>query len=186
MRKFAYKKIWKEGKTHQQVYDEILTLSNESPEEIALTLKSVPSPQKNQEKKSLWMIAALLFLGVAGLRSFALIVSPPEAMSDLGYVIPLVIFGIAMPLYGVYGATKGMIMAYGWMGITMITNVILVLAQTQYVSDSITYLTAIVAGLAMVSSGIVPRMLRVNYTRTVEEIESNGKTKKKAVFTFDN
>lgn len=184
IRRHAYKQIWKEGKTHQEVYDEVREKSNESPEEIAITLKSIPSKRVNDEKKWFWIIHIVVLIAIIGLRGYALSVTPTEEISNLGYLIPLLIFSMILPVYGVYGATRGMMFAYGWVGLSMIVNLILIFAQTQYVPDQLIYVTAGLYVVAMLTAGIIPRLLRTKYTKTVEEFEKEGKKKKRLIFTF--
>lgn len=185
VRRNAYKQIWKEGKSHQEAFQFAIENSNESPEEIAIALKSIPSPKVNMEKKLFWMIHILILLVVIALRVYALATTPSEELSNLGYLIPLLLFSIVLPIYGIYGARKGMMFPYGWVGLSMIVNLILLFAQEQFVPNAIIYVTAIAYVLGVLSAGLVPRLLRMKYTKHVEEFESNGKTKKRQVFKFE-
>lgn len=184
IRKFAYKKIWKEGKTHQEVFDAVLEESKESPEEIAIMICRIPSPKKNAEKKVLWIIATILFFAMGALRAYALAVSPSDALSDLGYVIPTALFGVVIPIAAIYGASKAQMMAFGWTGIAALTTLILLYAQTQYVSDIVVHITAATTVLVMVAAGAVPRMMGMKFNKTIESKEVDGKIKKRQVFTF--
>lgn len=185
VRRNAYKQIWKEGKSHQEAYEYATENSNESPEEIAIALKSIPSPKVNMEKKLFWIVHVAILVIVIALRGYALATTPSEEFTNLGYLIPLLVFSIALPIYGIYGARKGMMFPYGWVGLSMIVNLILLFAQEQFVPDAIIWITAIAYILGILSAGIVPRLLRMKYTKHVEEFESNGKTKKRQVFKFD-
>lgn len=185
IRRRAYREIWKEGKTHQEVYDQLRQETKESPGELATILSAVPSPQKNQEKKMLWLLAAFLFFGLAVLRSFALIKTPPEEIPNLGYTLPIILFGIAIPLYAIYGVSKAKMLSYGWAGLSSLVTLIMVYAQTQFIEGPMIHFTALVAGLAMLSGMIVPRMLKMKFETTVEKKEVDGKMKNRQVITFE-
>lgn len=185
IRRRAYREVWKEGKTHQEVYDAIREETKESPEELAIVISAVPSPAKNQEKKMFWMLTAFLLFCVAGLRSYALIETPPEEISKLGYTIPLALFGIALPLYSILGVTKAKMLSYGWGGISSMVTLIMVYAQDQFISDSMVHVTAIFAGLAMLSGIILPRLMKMKFKVSVEKKEVDGKIKNRQVITFE-
>ena len=184
IRKYAYKQIWKEGRSHQEVYDEVRKDSNESPEEIAIVLKSIPSKRINEQKKLFWIVHIFVLLAIIGLRGYAVSVTPADEIDNLGYLIPLIVFSMVLPIYGIYGAIRGMMFPYGWVGLSMIVNLILIFAQQQYIPDSFVYLTAGLYVFAMLTAGLIPRLLRTNYVKTVEEFEKDGKKKKRLIFTF--
>lgn len=184
IQKRAYREIWKDGRTHQEVYDTIRNEIQESPEELATIISAIPSPKRNQKKRGLWLVYALTLFDVAGLRIYALMETPADQSSNFGYLIPTVLFGVLIPLYGVWGATRANLMSYGWTGISLLTTLVLLFAQTQYVDDTIVYITAASTVLGMVFAGMVPRLLKGKYDKTVEKTEVDGKTKSRLIITF--
>lgn len=182
--KRTYRELWHEGKTHQEIYDTLRSEIQESPEELANIICAVPSPKRNNEKRTLWLIYILLLADVAGIRVYALMNLPSEAFSNYGYLVPTILFSIVVPVYAIMGASRARMMSYGWAGISLLTTIILLFAQEQYVSDTIVYITAALAGAAMILAGIIPRVLKRKYEKTVEKTEVDGKVKSRLVITF--
>ncbi|MDC0100372.1 hypothetical protein OAI90_08785 [Crocinitomicaceae bacterium] len=185
--KKAYQLIFKEGQTHQQVYDEHVKESQLGPETVARSISIVPSKAKNDSLKPFWMAFIVLVIAMAGLR--LMILFQYNQIAD-GTVWNLIFSGLVIvivPLFGIHAALSGK--AYSYTGASFFSMIAMVRG---FFSDDFGTDTAhcIFLGMAVVLfvlGGLISRRLRAGYTKNlIDHEKEDGKIVKRITYSFDD
>jgi hypothetical protein len=183
--KHAYKEIFNNRRTHQDVYDEEVKESLLGPETVARTISMTPSREKNDGLKGLWMTFIALVVIGAIMRIAIMVIY--DQFSDLS-ITGLIFAGLLIlsPILAFIGATKAKIFFYGFTTMIITAALIRAFFSDDYGSDELRYAMAGLAVVTFVLSSIIPRRLRVGYTRhVVDKEKDSGKIVKSVSYTFD-
>lgn len=187
IRKAAYTAIFKEGKTHDETFESLRSSGGKDvpPSEIAKILATIPSQALHQQKKSLWITYAVLMGVFILLRSLVIIVMLNMMQSNLNpaFFLIAIIIGIAVPVWAIYSVFTGRVHTLNAVGALLIIGFIRGLRDGIEVNLEFGIATAIVITLVVLSFAI-PYIMKVPYTKSVEEVEVNGKMKKRLKVSF--
>jgi hypothetical protein len=186
IRKQGYKKIFKQGKSHQEVYEEIRTASQESPEEIAEILAAIPSQAKNNSVKPYWMIYCSLLGLVMILRLMAVGLLWVSGIREPWILLLAVALGVVVPVAGIISAFQGKVQGYGGIAGLMFLNIVRMFTQGEIGSHFTSYIVLGLFVAIIIFAAIIPRKLKIGFSKTVEKKEVDGKIKNRLVIQFEN
>ena len=185
-KKAIYQAIVKEGKSHQQTFEELRTSSDLDLESLATEIAKVPSAAKNTEFKSLIYTYIALLAVVIVLRSLGVFIMLYDKNINMNFVLLLVAIGIVFPVLGIVGALTSRVDSYRSIAIIMILGV--VRSFNKQVIDSMDIYTVLVLlpYLAVVILAfIIPTKLQTNFSKKVDKFEFDGQMKSSINYVFD-
>ncbi|MFT6502397.1 MAG: hypothetical protein ACJASQ_002523 [Crocinitomicaceae bacterium] len=184
--KKAYQLIFKEGQTHQQVYDEHVKESQLGPETVARAVSMVPSKAKNDSLKPFWMAFIVLVIAMAGLRLMTLF--QYDQLAD-GTVWNLIFAGLVIvivPLFGIHAALSGKATSYSGASFFSMIAMVRGFFSDDFGTDTTHYIYAGMAVVLFVLGGLISRRLRAGYTKNIINHEKeDGKIVKRITYSFD-
>lgn len=183
--KKAYKFIFEEGHDHQEMYDLEHIESGLGPETVARTLSMVPSKTKYASIKGLWMT----FGGTIALSAILrLIVILQNDQMDTFGTASMIFAGLLIvvaPILGIYGTFAAKPTLFGLASVTMLVGIIQGFATDDLGTSSMKYIIIVLYAAAIIMGGMIPRKLRMAYTKHVIDKEKEGKIVKRITYTFD-
>jgi len=185
LRKIAYKRIFKDGATHQEVYDDLQTDKSFTKEEIAEHLSKIPS-KSVVERIKIWKIVYIGLMSVIILQRIVGIFIMGSVNNIDGPLLLILIFaGIVMPAAGIFSVVQNKIDTLKMYSIFFILSFLRSYKQFEVmdvlaIAVLIPYIAAIVLGFWLQFKSKTP------YKRVVkDEVQVDGSIKKTAHIIFE-
>lgn len=186
IRKSGYSGIFKEGKSHQECFDELKDKNKNNLEELANELSKIPSNGKTKDTIILRnsFIVALLILIL--LRVVGIVIIGIEGNINTPILVSIVLLGIALPIYGIYGAIYGKTEAYYTTGIFLAISLLRGFGKGE-INLEIESLVAIAPILyAIVMAYLIPYKYKTPYKKVLQKTETDGKGKSIIDYQFED
>lgn len=180
----AYRMIVKEGKSHQETFDELKPQAYSDLDQLAKEVSQTPSSQKVEETKSLRSIFMVVITLVFGLHILEL-VAIDNIEAHLAWYISMAVMSVGFWFLGIFAALKARIYMYRSCAGFLIITAILSLANTDYLTaiELILILALSVGGIVL--AFVIPAKSKTPFERTVYKEMINGKEKSLFRFTFE-
>lgn len=123
IRKAAYTSIVKDGKTHQETFNELGTKTSVDLKWLANEVSKIPSKSKNEKQSVLRYIYMGLLLLAITLRVVGMIALTQFNSEKLNVLLVLMVLGVVIPLLGIIGSVKRSRQSYA--GLAIISFVII-------------------------------------------------------------
>ena len=184
--KKAYTLIFKEGETHQEVYDQNVKESQLGPETVARAISMVPSKAKNESLKPFWMAFILLVVAMAVLRITTLFKFDQLADGTLSTLIFAGIVIIIVPFFGIHAAMAGKATSYSGASFLSMIALIRGFFADDFGTETTHYIYIGMAVLLLILGGMISRRLRAGYTKNlIDHEKEDGKIVKRITYSFD-
>ena len=184
--KKAYKLIFKEGKTHQEVYDQHVKESQLGPETVARAISMVPSKAKNESLKPFWTAFILLVVAMAVLRITTLFQYDQLVEGTLSTLIFAGIVIVIVPFFGIHAAMSGKATSYSGASLLSMIAVIRGFFAYDFGTETMHYTYIGMAVLLLILGGLISRRLRAGYTKNlIDHEKEDGKIVKRITYSFD-
>ena len=183
--KKAYKYIFVEGHSHQELYDQEHIESGLGPESVARTLSMIPSQEKYASLKKFWMAFAGLIVLSAVLRLVVMVLKDQFSTMDTTALIFAGILVVLAPILAVVGALTAKPTLFGLASMLMFVGLFRGLWSEDLGGDASKYTIIACYVFALVLGSLIPRRLRVGYTKHVIDKEKDGKIVKRITYSFD-
>ena len=184
--KQAYQLIFKEGKTHQEVYDQFVKETKLGPESVARTLSMVPSKRKHESLKSVLMLFIGLVIGIAAIRLVVMFSTDQLEVMNIWTMIFAVLMIVGAPALAIYGSFNGKVYMFGGASFFIVCGIIRGFFSTDLGTEATQYAIIGMGVIAFILSSILPLRLRVGYEQKLIDKEKEGKIVKRITYTFDD
>lgn len=185
-KKAIYQAIVKEGKSHQQTFDELRTSSELDLESLANEIAKAPSASKNTQFKNLIYTYVALLAVVIVLRSLGVFVMLYDKNINMNFILLLVAIGIVFPVLGIIGALTSRVDSYRSIAIIMILGVVRSFnKQVIDTMDIYTVLTLLPYLAVVILAFIIPTKLQTSFSKKVDKVEIDGKIKSSISYVFE-
>lgn len=183
--KKAYKFIFQEGHSHQEMYDLEHIESGLGPESVARTISMIPSQEKYASLKMFWMSYASIIALSAILRVIVMALEDQFNTMDITAIIFAFLLVILAPILAFYGSFQAKPTLFGLASMLILVGLIRGLWSTDLGGDATKYAIIGCYVIAMILGSLIPRRLRVGYTKHVVDKEKDGKIVKRVTYSFD-
>lgn len=186
IRKQAYKEIFKEGKSHQEVYETLRAKGSESPEELADALAAIPSRAKHEKTKALWISYAAILGLVALLRIAAIFLNAELTnLEKPGIFLLLTLLSILIPAWGIFSAFRGDHKSLMIVPLLLVLNTLRSLSRTDFDFNVGTGISlGLLAGIVLLAV-LTSTRWKSKYRKTTEQFEVDGKLKSRLRIQFE-
>lgn len=183
--KKAYKYIFEEGHTHQEMYDLEHIESGLGPESVARTISMIPSQEKYASLKVFWMSYAGIIALNAILRLVVMAIDDQFNTMDITALIFAGLLVVLAPILAFYGSFKAKPTIFGLASVLILVGLIRGLWSTDLGEDTTKFAIIGCYIIAIILGSLIPRRLRVGYTKHVVDKEKDGKIVKRVTYSFD-
>lgn len=183
--KKVYKQIFKEGKTHQEVYDEEVKESLLGPESVARSVSMVPSKAKYESLKGLLTLFIIMAMMFATVRLIIFLMYNQMADASLTGLIFAGFVVLLIPPITVYSVKNAKLFLFGLVSLIAVAAIIRSYFSNDFGSETLQYLMVAFGIGIFILSSIIPRKMRVSYTQKIVDKEQDGKIVKRITYTFD-
>ncbi|WP_430406130.1 hypothetical protein [Fluviicola sp.] len=185
LKKVAYQMILKEGKSHQETFENLRQTKSIPSDDLAELVAKIPSRQKLNERKVLNYIFIGLLVSVILLRSLSLLGLGTMMGMDMRFLLVALFAALVVPGIGIYGAVAGKTELYFSTGILLLLTVIRTIGNKNFTNQPLDYVFFIPVVLAAAIAFYLPGKLKTTYKKTVEKNEVDGELKPVAVYRFE-
>lgn len=185
-KKAIYQAIVKDGKSHQQAFDELKSSSEMDLESLANEVSKVPSAAKNEQFKTLVYSYVILLGVIIVLRALGVFGLFYGQNINMNLILLFIALGIVFPVMGIVGALTFRIDSYRSIAIIMILGIVRSFNKEVIDAIDIYFILTLIPFLAVIILAfIIPTKLKTEYTKKVNKTESEGKVKTSLSFVFD-
>lgn len=185
LKKVAYQMILKEGKSHQEAFDNLRQTRSIPSDNLAELIAKIPSRQKLDERKVLNYIFIGLLISVIILRGLSLLGLGTMMGMDMRFLLIALFAALVVPGIGIYGALTGRTEIYFSTGILLLLTVLRTIGNKNFTNEPLDYVFFIPVVLAAGLAFYLPGKLKTNYKKTVGKKETDGEMKAVAVYKFE-
>lgn len=186
IKKAAYQAVVKEGKTHQDTFDELRKSSEIGQDALADEVSKIPSFNKNNSQQFLRYIFVGILCLVIIMRTLAIVGLSLESNINSNIIIFAILIGVLIPVYGIVGALTSRVDAYRTVGILFILSIFRSFTKGEMSSDPLNYLALIPFVAAIVLAFYIPTKLKTNYKKQVDKKEEDGKVITSYQYVFES
>jgi hypothetical protein len=178
IRKEAYKSIVKEGKSHQETYDNIKEKTEGKSKFIADEISKFPSSGKADETKTIRYVFIGLLVLVGIMRAAGLLVLNEEFNFPMTVIAIGLLFSLLVPILGVFTALTHRVNNYNGVAILLALSILRSFRDENMVLDEITMIVLLPYIAVIALAFYIPSKLKtpyriVNSAKTIEGKERN-------------
>lgn len=185
LRKFAERAIEKEGRTHQETFDELNSKHIYTADKLAKTISLLASPQKRRVNSQLITIFIGMMVLLAVLRIGILALIPELIVSGPIFAVAL-LFGLFVPIFGIVGALKGKNGVIMSTGLLLILGVIRSFTGRDMELEPSTVAILIYMAATSAFAFYLALQLKTTFKVSIEKETIDGKTTTRKVYTFED
>lgn len=186
MRILGHKAIVKNNKSHQEAFDELSQTEGVDRQLLADELSKIPSNGKQKSTTSLRYIFIAALGLLAALRILGIIVIGMEGSINMGLIALMVLFGVFVPVMGIYAALYAKVELYMTTGILLGISLFRSISRGELNTEPETLVSLIPFAVAMGLAFYIPLKLKTKNTRIITERFVDGKTVKKVDYEFED
>lgn len=185
IRKKAQEAILKEGKTHQEAFDELRNNSAIDAETFANEIAKIPSSMRMAITANLrYTLIALLSLNVV-MRTILIVGFSAVYELHPAIILPFVFLGIFVPAMGILAAAKGNNQLLLSTGLLMILSLVRGLKDTDFTDP----ITLVILAIVVATAGLcfyLQHKLKTPFRKTSREIVVDGQVRTQLHFEFES
>lgn len=182
LKKAAYQMIFKEGKSHQEAFDNLRKTKSIASDDLAEMIAKIASRQKLKEQYVLNYIFIGLLAVIIILRGLSIV---GLGSTDMGILSIAFLIAFIVPGLGIYGALAGKTEFYFSTGALLLITMIRTITNQNFSNDPLNFVFAIPIVLASVLAFYLPSKLKTPYKKTIEQKEVDGVVKPRAIYQFE-
>lgn len=186
IRKSAHQSIFKNGLSHQECFDQLRDSNTSDLELLASEVSKIPSSGKTKRTAALRYTFIGFLVIIMLLRIMGIVVIGMEGDLDPKLLVILVLLGIFLPVYGIYGALTGRVEIYFFTGIFLIVSTVRSFARNAVELDSDTLIGLIPVAAAVILSFLIPSKLKTPFKKSLSPVEFDGKTVNRTEYIFED
>ncbi|MDX2360655.1 MAG: hypothetical protein QNK23_07600 [Crocinitomicaceae bacterium] len=186
IRKRAYQGIYKEGRTHQEVFDEIRSEYGKDLEATAEIVSKVPSRQK-QESLKIWRVVFIAVLAILIiLRSLGVWALMESGGAQRSVFIIALFFGLIVPVLGIIAALTARAEFYYTVGALLTLSILRSFGQRDIQFEPIVLIAMTPVVISIILAFVLPIKLKTKYTLRIVKEEVNNKIVSRSECIFED
>lgn len=186
VRKEVYQLIVKEGKSHQETFDELRESTGMNAEALAAEVSKVPSPARQDHHKALVFVYVGLLCLVILLRTLSIFTLSWTEGVQVKFLFLMVLVGVILPLSGIWGALTARSEMYQVVGVFLAISVFRGFTQGQFPLEALDILLLIPFVAVIILSFYIPYKLKTPYQKMIRKMEADGMVTTKIEYVFDS
>ncbi len=183
-RKAAHKLIFKENKSHQEAFDILSKEISGSKEALAGEVSAIPSKTQYDRIKILIYIYVAFLSIVLILRSIGIYFVAQDIEQPV-ILLLLIVLGIFLPVFGIFGAITARMEIFKSVGILMAMNILRSLRSFKELDGWPEYVTIGFFVACAALAFFIPTRIKTPFTKKLVETEIDGNTKNVMEYTFE-
>tara|TARA_R110002072_G_C7976148_1_gene535469 strand:+ start:6368 stop:7096 length:729 start_codon:yes stop_codon:yes gene_type:complete len=187
LKKAIYTSIFIEGKSHLETFEKFRGKSKLTPDELADEVAKTPNRQKHSELLNLRIsfiiaLCLVIILRIIGIYVLTIVESLPISVFLLS-----LIFGIAIPILGIFAAMKGRVDMYFVVGIFLVLGALRSFTKDLDTNNLVIIGTVLIPlFVAVILAFYIPKKMKIKFTKKVVSEATDGGTNKKLVYHFES
>lgn len=178
--------IIKNGKSHQEAFDEIKEIEKVERNMLAEELAKIPSSGKLKSTVILRGIFVAALVIIIALRVLSLLAIGLNENINFALVLGILALGIIVPVVGIYGALFARPNNYFPTGILMVVSVFRSMTQGEMTANTETFIVLIPFVVAAFLAFFIPSRLKTPFKKIVSEQFVDGKMVKRMEYVFED